>query len=65
VVFKQMIEDGNLSLDCVFFDKNRWYEVDTLDDLRNAERMSWLTNRYFDETVSLSTMKGMEWKAAL
>ena len=27
VAFKQMIEDGNLSLDCVFFDKNRWYEV--------------------------------------
>ena len=39
VVFAEMISDGSLSLECVVFDADQWYEVDTLDDLRGAERI--------------------------
>ncbi|MCF6286581.1 MAG: phosphocholine cytidylyltransferase family protein [Candidatus Hydrogenedentes bacterium] len=45
VVFEEMIADGSLSFECVFFDTACWYEVDTLDDLHQAERMSWKHRR--------------------
>ena len=38
-VFADMVADGSLSLDAVFFDPDCWYEIDTLGDLREAERM--------------------------
>lgn len=38
-VFAEMVADGELSLEAVFFDNQRWYEVDTLADLSEAERM--------------------------
>jgi len=37
VVFGEMIADGSLSFDAVFFDAKRWYEIDTMADLRAAE----------------------------
>jgi len=37
VIFKEMIADGSLSMDGVFFDPERWYEIDTPADLVNAE----------------------------
>ncbi len=37
VVFGEMIADGTLSFDVVFFDAKRWYEIDTMADLRAAE----------------------------
>ncbi len=37
VVFGEMIADGTLSFDAVFFDAKRWYEIDTMADLRAAE----------------------------
>ncbi len=40
VVFAEMVADGSLSLECVLFDSDRWYEVDTLEDLRGAERIT-------------------------
>jgi choline kinase len=40
VVFAEMVADGSLSLECVLFDSNRWYEVDTLEDLQGAERIA-------------------------
>ena len=40
VVFKEMVADGGLSLDCVTIDAGRWYEVDTMDDLPGAERIA-------------------------
>lgn len=40
VVFKEMVADGSLSLECVLFDSDRWYEVDTLEDLQGAERIA-------------------------
>jgi hypothetical protein len=39
VVFAEMVGDGSLSLECVLFDPDQWYEVDTLEDLPGAERI--------------------------
>lgn len=38
-VFKEMVANGSLSFEGVFFDPQRWYEIDTVEDLRNAERI--------------------------
>ena len=39
VVFSEMVADKTLSFDAVFFDASRWYEIDTLADLVEAEAM--------------------------
>ena len=39
VVFSEMVAERTLSFDAVFFDANRWYEIDTLADLREAEML--------------------------
>ncbi len=36
-VFAEMVADGTLLLDAVFFDAHRWYEIDTRADLRAAD----------------------------
>ncbi len=36
-VFKEMVANGSLSLEGVFFDPQLWYEIDTVEDLKNAE----------------------------
>ncbi len=38
-VFADMVADGTLQLNAVFFDKDRWYEVDTIQDLHQAEKL--------------------------
>jgi len=38
-VFAEMVADGDLSFEAVFFDDQRWYEIDTVEDLRAAERL--------------------------
>jgi len=38
-VFAEMLAEGSLAFEAVFFDNERWYEIDTLDDLRQAERL--------------------------
>ena len=38
-VFAEMVADGDLSFEAVFFDNRRWYEIDTLEDLCEAERI--------------------------
>ena len=43
VVFAEMVANGSLSLECVLFGSDQWYEVDTLEDLRGAERIArWI-----------------------
>ncbi len=37
-VFAEMVADGDLSFEAVLFDDQRWYEIDTLEDLHEAER---------------------------
>jgi len=39
-VFAEMVGDGSLSFECVLFDPDQWYEVDTLEDLPGAERIA-------------------------
>ena len=38
-VFEELVAEGSLDFLGVMFDENRWYEVDTIDDLRNAHVM--------------------------
>ena len=38
-VFAEMVAEGELSFEAVFFDDQRWYEIDTLEDLHEAERL--------------------------
>jgi len=38
-VFSEMVADGTLSFDAVFFDADRWYEIDTRADLSAAEKL--------------------------
>jgi choline kinase len=38
-VFTDMVADGSLAFDAVFFDADRWYEIDTLVDLDEAEKL--------------------------
>ena len=38
-VFADMVADGSLDFDAVFFDENKWYEIDCLKDLHQAELM--------------------------
>lgn len=44
-VFADMVSDGCLSFTPVLFDNNRWYEIDTIADLRAAEQMWGLHHR--------------------
>ncbi len=39
IVFSEMIDEGTISLRPVLFDHERWYEIDTLADLEEAERI--------------------------
>ncbi len=36
-VFAEMVADGTLSFEAVYFDADRWYEVDTVNDLVEAK----------------------------
>lgn len=38
-VIAEMVSDGSLVMEAVPFDGGRWYEIDTLEDLREAELM--------------------------
>jgi NDP-sugar pyrophosphorylase family protein len=38
-VFADMVADGSLAFDAVFFDADQWYEIDTLADLKEAEKL--------------------------
>jgi len=37
LVFSDMVANNELTFDAVFFDKNRWYEIDTIEDFHQAE----------------------------
>jgi len=39
VVFADMIANGSLSLNAVFFNEERWYEIDSMIDLSAAEKL--------------------------
>jgi len=39
VVFAEMVAEGLLTFQSVHFDEGRWFEIDTLEDLRAAEQL--------------------------
>jgi choline kinase len=39
VVFAELVADGSLTFEAVSFDTKPWYEIDTLEDLANAEKL--------------------------
>lgn len=39
IALADMVSEGTLSFDAIFFDANRWYEIDTLADLREADKL--------------------------
>ncbi len=50
-VFEEMVADGSLSLQAVSFDGKPWYEIDTIEDLAEAEEM-FLTDWYKTATTA-------------
>ncbi|MBL4888421.1 MAG: phosphocholine cytidylyltransferase family protein [Candidatus Lindowbacteria bacterium] len=44
VIFKEMVTEGSLSFECVLFDAKRWYEIDSMADLNEAEHIHWPIN---------------------
>jgi len=38
-VFADMVADGSLEFDAVMFNENKWYEIDAMEDLHQAELM--------------------------
>jgi choline kinase len=49
VVFEEMVADGSLSFECVFFDVDNWYEIDTLEDLHEAQRIFLASDKYLKD----------------
>lgn len=37
-VFSEMVADGSLNFECVYFDSDFWYEIDTIEDLHECEK---------------------------
>lgn len=47
-VFTEMVADGTLSFEAAFIDPDRWYEIDTMADLSEAERIfGGVSHRHF------------------
>jgi choline kinase len=53
-VFADMIVDGSLSFKIVSFDGEPWYEIDTIEDLAEAEKLFPLDNYTSTDIVTLS-----------
>ncbi len=53
-VFAEMIADGSLSLETVSFDPKPWYEIDTIEDLAEAEKLFSADNYTTPKAVMLS-----------
>jgi len=47
-VLAEMVADGSLNFQCVFFDKDRWYEIDTLEDLQKCEQLFKENTMFFN-----------------
>ena len=43
-VFSDLVANKSLILEAVIFDENRWYEIDTIEDLNAAEKLFGITN---------------------
>jgi choline kinase len=54
VVFAEMIQQGTLSFEAVSFDLKPWYEIDTLEDLMNAEALFNASKPSSNKTIKIS-----------
>jgi choline kinase len=54
IVFAEMIADGSLFFKIVSFDDKPWYEIDTIEDLAEAEKLFSSDNYTCTEGVTLS-----------
>ena len=52
-VFAEMIADGSLDLTVVSFDDKPWYEIDTIDDLAEAEKLFALNSHFPEKKISV------------
>ncbi len=52
VVFTELIADGTLAFDGVFFDSDLWYEIDTGEDLLEAESLFSTARSISSETLT-------------
>ncbi|MEI6864684.1 phosphocholine cytidylyltransferase family protein [Flavicella sp.] len=50
-VFSEMVADGSLSFDCVYFDNDFWYEIDTIADLHECEKNMLFTKQPLSTVV--------------
>ncbi|MFV2056285.1 MAG: phosphocholine cytidylyltransferase family protein [Thiohalomonadales bacterium] len=62
-VFAEMVANGTLSFEAVLFDPERWYEIDTRADLKEAEAM--LTRRPSSSSIKHPALLVSEAAAAL
>jgi len=53
-VFAEMIADGSLHLEIVSFDDKPWYEIDTIDDLAEAEKLFSSNNHRSRKVLPIS-----------
>ena len=59
MAFADMVADSSLELEAVFFDENKWYEIDRLEDLHQAELMFPRVSQVgLPETVRLGHIAG-------
>ena len=54
IVFAEMIADGSLSFENVSFDGKPWYEIDTVEDLAEAEKLFFADDYTITESDTLS-----------
>ena len=54
IVFAEMVADGSLSFENVFFDGKPWHEIDTIEDLAKAEKQFLSGSYSTTKTVPLS-----------
>lgn len=52
-IFAEMIADGSLNLSMVSFDDKPWYEIDTIDDLAEAEKLFALNSHFSEKKISV------------
>ena len=50
----QMVADGSLHLKMVSFDDKPWYEIDTIDDLAEAEKLFTLSSHFPRKILPIS-----------
>ena len=54
VIFAEMISEGSLDFTVISFDRKPWYEIDTLEDLREAEKLFPMSNFESERAVAFS-----------